>query len=189
MQSGDRPLGLCVFSGDRALVDEISRHTPAGGVTIHVAAAQASLPSVGIGGIGPGGMGRRNGQEGFVEFSDPRGHFERRPGSLMEWTLPPYGENTRKLIDEVAYAPLTQQLKFALPRLAKNLFARRLDHAVELQLRTWPGQTAWPMVSVMADQCSASGRTPPADGRAGGAGNPRCVPRESSGTRGQRTEQ
>ena len=33
---------------------------------------------------------------------------------------------TRFLIDKVAYAPLAQQLKFALPKLLKNLFATKL---------------------------------------------------------------
>jgi coniferyl-aldehyde dehydrogenase len=126
VQSGDPPLGLYVFSDDRAFVDQITRNTQSGGVAINVAAAQASIPSMGFGGVGPSGMGRHHGQEGFLEFSNPRGYFERRPGSLMEWIIPPYGENTRKLIDEVAYASLPQQLKFALPRLVKNLLARRL---------------------------------------------------------------
>jgi coniferyl-aldehyde dehydrogenase len=81
---------------------------------------------MGFGGVGPSGMGPHHGQEGFFEFSNPRGHFERRPDSLMEWIMPPNAENTRKLIDEVACAPLPQQLKFALPRLLKNLLARRL---------------------------------------------------------------
>jgi len=126
VQAGDRPLGLYVFSDDRAFIDEITRNTHSGGVAINAAAAQASIPSMGFGGVGPIGMGRHHGEEGFREFSNPRGYFERKPGSLLDWIVPPFGANTRLLIDKVAYAPMAQQLKFALPRLVKNLFATKL---------------------------------------------------------------
>jgi coniferyl-aldehyde dehydrogenase len=126
VQAGDRPLGLYVFSDDRAFIDEITRHTHSGGVAINTIGVQAGIPSMGFGGIGPSGMGRHHGEEGFREFSNPRGFFERRPGGVMNWFMPPYGADTRFLIDKVAYAPLGLQLKFALPQLVKNLFASKL---------------------------------------------------------------
>ncbi|MFO1269214.1 MAG: aldehyde dehydrogenase family protein [Rubrivivax sp.] len=125
VQRGDRPLGLYVFSGDPAFVDEIVRKTQSGGVAINCIAIQAAIPSMGFGGIGPSGMGRHHGEEGFREFSNPRGFFERKPGSVIDWITPPYGADTRNLIDNVAYASVGQQLKFALPRLVKNLFAAK----------------------------------------------------------------
>jgi coniferyl-aldehyde dehydrogenase len=126
IQAGSRPLGLYVFSDDRAFIDELIRNTHSGGVAINAIAMQAGLPSLGFGGIGPSGMGRHHGEEGFKEFSNPRGFFERKPGGVLDWVMPPYGANTRFLIDKVAYAPLVQQLKFAVPRLVKNIFASRL---------------------------------------------------------------
>jgi len=126
VQAGDRPLGLYVFSEDRAFIDEVTRNTHSGGVAINCIALQAGIPSMGFGGSGASGMGRHHGEEGFREFSNPRGYFERRPGSVIDWIMPPYGANTRHLIDNVAYAPVGKQLKFALPRLVKNLFASKL---------------------------------------------------------------
>ncbi len=126
IQAGDRPLGLYVFSQDRAFIDDITRNTHSGGVAINTVAVQAGLPSMGFGGIGPSGMGRHHGEEGFREFSNPRGYFERKPGGVLDWIMPPYGANTRFLIDKVAYAPMGQQLKFALPKLIKNMFASKL---------------------------------------------------------------
>lgn len=126
VQAGDRPLGLYVFSESQAFVEEVTRNTHSGGVSINCIAMHAGIPSMGFGGIGPSGMGRHHGEEGFREFSNPRGYFERKPGSVIDWIMPPYGANSRHLIDNVAYASLGQQLKFALPRLVKNLFATKL---------------------------------------------------------------
>lgn len=126
IQAGDRPLGLYVFSQAPAFIDEVTRNTHSGGVAINCIAVQAGVPSMGFGGVGASGMGRHHGEEGFREFSNPRGYFERKPGSLIDWILPPYGANTRHLIDNVAYAPVAKQLKFALPRLVKNLLASKL---------------------------------------------------------------
>ena len=126
VQAGDRPLGLYIFSGTPAFIEEITNNTHSGGVAINCIALQAGIPSLGFGGIGPSGMGRHHGEEGFREFSNPRGYFERKPGSLIDWILPPYGAKSGHLIDNVAYAPVAKQLKFALPQLVKNLFASKL---------------------------------------------------------------
>lgn len=122
---GDRPLGLYVFSDDRRFIDEVTDATHSGGVGINAAAAQAIMPSMGFGGVGPSGMGRHHGEEGFREMSNPRGYFEYGPGSVLDRMIPPYGEDTRELIDKVAYAGLIDQLKFALPRLVKSRLPTR----------------------------------------------------------------
>lgn len=126
IQGGDRPLGLYVFSQNRAFIDEVTRNTHSGGVSINAIAAQAAMPSMGFGGVGASGMGRHHGEEGFRDFSNPRGYFERKPGGIIDWIMPPYGAKTRFLINKVGYASLGQQLKFALPRLVRNLFANKL---------------------------------------------------------------
>ena len=77
-----------------------------------------------FGGSGASGMGRHHGEEGFREFSNARGYFERGSGGTIDWIVPPYGEGTRMLIDKVAYAPVAQQALFALKQLPKNLFAK-----------------------------------------------------------------
>jgi coniferyl-aldehyde dehydrogenase len=126
VNQGDRPLGLYVFAKDRAFIQAVTQGTHSGGVSINAIAVQAGLPSLGFGGVGPSGMGRHHGEEGFKEFSNPRGFYERGAGTILNWVTPPYGEGTRYLIDKVGYAPIRQQLKFALPRLVKNIFSRTL---------------------------------------------------------------
>jgi hypothetical protein len=123
VNAGDRPLGLYVFSDDRAFIDEITQHTQSGGVAVNVIAMQGGQPSMGFGGVGASGMGRRHGEEGFREFSNPRGYFERRTGGTFDLIFPPYGEATQRLVS-VAYGPLVKQLLFAATTLPKNLIAR-----------------------------------------------------------------
>ena len=87
-------------------------------------AIQAGIPSMGFGGVGASGMGRHHGEEGFREFSNPRGYFVRGAGGTFELIVPPYGEGTRRLVHDVAYGPLVKQLRFAATTLPKNLIAR-----------------------------------------------------------------
>jgi coniferyl-aldehyde dehydrogenase len=124
INKGDRPLGLYVFGKDRAFIDQVTRQTSSGGVAVNIIAMQAGQPSMGFGGSGASGMGRHHGEEGFREFSNPRGYFERGAGGTLDWIVPPYGAGTRTLIDEVAYAPMGQQALFALKQLSKNLLAK-----------------------------------------------------------------
>ena len=102
----------------------MTEQTHSGGVAINTAALQAGQPSMGFGGSGASGMGRHHGEEGFREFSNPRGYFERGAGGTLDWIIPPYGAGTRLLIDKVAYAPIGQQALFALKQLPKNLLAK-----------------------------------------------------------------
>jgi coniferyl-aldehyde dehydrogenase len=55
-------------------------------------------------------MGRHHGEEGFREFSNPRGFYERRAGGSFELITPPYGAATRQLIDTVAYPQVAAAL-------------------------------------------------------------------------------
>lgn len=124
INKGDRPLGLYVFARDRAFIDQVTQQTSSGGVAVNMIALQAGQPSMGFGGSGASGMGRHHGEEGFREFSNARGYFERGRGGTLDWIVPPYGEGTRMLIDKVAYAPIGQQALFALKQLPKNLLAK-----------------------------------------------------------------
>ena len=123
---GDRPLGLYIFAKDHAFIDQVATNTQSGGVAVNVIALQAGQPAMGFGGVGASGMGRHHGEEGFREFSNPRGYFERGAGGTIDWILPPYGEQTRLLIDKVAYASLGRQALFALRRLPSLLMAKFL---------------------------------------------------------------
>ncbi len=83
------PLGVYVF-GDNAIANAVIDRTTSGGATINCCAVHGALPSMGFGGIGPSGMGRHHGIEGFREFSNARGVFVRGKGGDMTGIFPPY---------------------------------------------------------------------------------------------------
>jgi len=124
INTGDSPLGLYIYSQSQKNIDLITENTRSGGISINVIALHAAQPSLPFGGIGESGMGVHHGEEGFKEFSNPRGYFVRGKGGTLDLITPPYGQGTKDLIEKVAYAPIGQQLKFALKQLPKNLWAR-----------------------------------------------------------------
>jgi coniferyl-aldehyde dehydrogenase len=92
------PLALYYFDNDRHRIDDMLRLTYAGGVTVndclfHV--AQTSLP---FGGVGPSGMGRYHGFDGFQTFSNRKGVFVQARRSAIALLRPPYSERTRQII-------------------------------------------------------------------------------------------
>jgi coniferyl-aldehyde dehydrogenase len=94
-------------------------------VGINTVAGHAVVPSLGFGGVGASGMGRHHGYDGFREFSNPRGYFALGSGSLSSVMTPPYGPQTRALLD-IAHGSTWQQLRFGLPRLLRNQLPERL---------------------------------------------------------------
>ena len=118
----DKPLGLYIYSIDKAFIEHITLKTQSGGVAINAIALQAAQPSLPFGGVGASGMGVHHGIEGFREFSNQRGYFVRKHGGIFDILMPPYGKKTDDLIKNVAYAPIGKQLIFALKTIPKNLF-------------------------------------------------------------------
>ncbi|GIW43841.1 MAG: putative coniferyl aldehyde dehydrogenase [Candidatus Binatia bacterium] len=95
----DRPLGLYIFTNDRAKQERVLYRTLSGGVTInHVIlhVAQHDLP---FGGIGASGMGQYHAYEGFLEFSKLRPVFHAPRFSLLRLMYPPYRKFHRKMVD------------------------------------------------------------------------------------------
>ena len=90
INTGERPLGLYIFSDDAALADKIIADTHSGGVAVNACAVQSALPSMGFGGSGMSGMGRHHGIEGFREFSNQRGVVIRGEGDMIDAFYSPY---------------------------------------------------------------------------------------------------
>ena len=124
INQNDKPLGLYIYSENQAFIDKITQNTQSGGVSINALAMQAALPSMAFGGTGGSGMGVHHGEEGFKEFSNPRGHFVKGKGGIFETIMPPYSSKTDDFIQNVGYASLGKQALFALKMLPKNLWAR-----------------------------------------------------------------
>lgn len=92
INAGERPLGLYVFGEDQALINGVLTGTISGGASVNTCAMQGALPSMGFGGSGMSGMGRHHGEEGFREFSNPRGVFVRGEGDMIDAFYAPYAK-------------------------------------------------------------------------------------------------
>ena len=93
VNAGERPLGLYVFGHDEAVTDAVLANTISGGAAVNTCALQGALPSLAFGGVGMSGMGRHHGEEGFREFSNPRGVVIRGgTGDLIDAFYVPYGK-------------------------------------------------------------------------------------------------
>jgi coniferyl-aldehyde dehydrogenase len=95
----DRPLGLYIFTDDKATEEKVLYGTISGGVTInncmfHI--AQHDLP---FGGIGASGMGHYHGFEGFQEFSKMRPVHSNPRMSGISMFYPPYTKLHTRLFD------------------------------------------------------------------------------------------
>ena len=94
----DRPLGLYYFGKNKAEENHVLNNTVSGGVAVNDVVFQFVQEDLPFGGIGPSGMGRYHGIEGFKTFSNPRGVYKQTPLEVaLKIVRPPYG----KLFDQV----------------------------------------------------------------------------------------
>jgi coniferyl-aldehyde dehydrogenase len=92
------PLAFYYFDENGARVQQVLEKTPAGGVTVndcifHV--GQCTLP---FGGVGPSGMGRYHGFDGFETFSKKKGIFLQSRWTPLSLLRPPYGDTARRML-------------------------------------------------------------------------------------------
>ncbi len=92
VNAGERPLGFYLFGDDMAATNRILSRVHSGGAAVNTCALQGALPSLGFGGVGMSGMGRHHGEEGFREFSNPRGVVVRGTGDHIDAFFPPYSK-------------------------------------------------------------------------------------------------
>ncbi len=123
VNTGGAPLALYIYAKDPHFISQLTHQTRSGGVAINILALQAGQPSLPFGGVGASGMGMHHGLEGFREFSNPKGYFEKGGGSTIGWINPPYDQKTDYLIEEVGYGSRGKQALFALKRLPKLIAA------------------------------------------------------------------
>jgi coniferyl-aldehyde dehydrogenase len=93
-----QPLAFYYFDENGGRVQEMLGQTFAGGVTVndcifHV--GQCGLP---FGGVGPSGMGRYHGFDGFETFSKKKAVFLQGRWSSLSLLRPPYGNMTRRVL-------------------------------------------------------------------------------------------
>jgi coniferyl-aldehyde dehydrogenase len=93
----DRPLGLYLFTHDKALQDRVIKNTISGGVSINDCSFHVAQHDMPFGGIGASGMGHYHGHEGFVEFSKMRPVFSQFRFTALPLLYPPYGKTFNTL--------------------------------------------------------------------------------------------
>lgn len=87
----DRPLALYVFDTDRRRVRDLLDRTASGGVTVNDCMFHLGQEDLPFGGIGPSGIGRYHGPEGFKTFSHARAVFEQARWNGLPLLTAPYG--------------------------------------------------------------------------------------------------
>jgi coniferyl-aldehyde dehydrogenase len=94
----DRPLGLYVFTNDKAVEEKLLYSTISGGVTINNCMLHVAQHDMPFGGVGASGMGQYHGYEGFLEFSKLRPVFTNPRLSFLSVFYPPYTARHRALL-------------------------------------------------------------------------------------------
>ena len=94
------PLGLYLFTDDKALERYVLDNTLSGGVTINDVFAHVSTQDLPFGGIGPSGMGNYHGTYGFMTFSHVRAVYKQSRINLQKLSgmMPPFGEKADKTL-------------------------------------------------------------------------------------------
>jgi len=95
-----RPLGLYYFGDDAAELERVLTQTTSGGVTVNDVVFHVAQEDLPFGGVGPSGMGRYHGQDGFREFSHAKAIYTQLKNDLpqLKALRPPYGAAIRKYL-------------------------------------------------------------------------------------------
>ena len=98
----DRPLGLYYFGNDRTEEGLVRARTISGGITINDVIFHVMQDNLPLGGIGPSGMGRYHGRDGFLEFSHHKSVYRQPRFDLAKLlgAKPPYGERLDRYIQK-----------------------------------------------------------------------------------------
>ena len=97
----DRPLGLYYFGTDKKEESEIINKTSSGGVTVNNVIGHIQQTDLPFGGVGPSGMGRYQGYDGFKNFSNHRAVYKDigfKFDKFFDGVRPPYKGNIEKLL-------------------------------------------------------------------------------------------
>jgi acyl-CoA reductase-like NAD-dependent aldehyde dehydrogenase len=93
-----RPLALYVFDHDGEAVDRILEQTVSGGASVNETLVHLGQDDLPFGGVGPSGMGRYHGREGFETFSNRKAVFHQSRVNGLKLFHPPYGKRFETLL-------------------------------------------------------------------------------------------
>ena len=95
----DRPLGLYLFSNDKAIQAKVINKTRSGGICLNDTTLQVGQHDMPFGGVGESGMGQYHGVEGFMAMSKLRPIFTQAPVTALSIMYPPYGKTFNRIIN------------------------------------------------------------------------------------------
>jgi coniferyl-aldehyde dehydrogenase len=99
VEARPRPLALYYFDNHRSRVHYVLQRSVSGGVTVNDCVFHVGQPGLPFGGIGPSGMGRYHGFDGFQTFSHKKGVLLQGRWSPLSLLRPPYGARARRILD------------------------------------------------------------------------------------------
>lgn len=93
-----RPLAFYYFDRSGGRIREVLQRTMAGGVTVNDCIFHVGQENLPFGGIGPSGMGRYHGFDGFETFSAKKGVFLQGRVTPLALLRPPFGKQARWIL-------------------------------------------------------------------------------------------
>lgn len=105
INSKDRPLGLYYFGNNTSEEQMVLDSTSSGGVTINDVIGHIQQSDLPFGGVGPSGIGKYKGYEGFLNFSNSRAihkQIGKRFDSLFNAIRPPFKGDIEKTLKQIA---------------------------------------------------------------------------------------
>jgi len=93
------PLAFYYFDDDKQRARDVVSRTVAGGATVNDCIFHAGQVTLPFGGVGPSGMGRYHGFDGFQTFSNKKSVFFQKKWSALALLRPPYSVRTRQILN------------------------------------------------------------------------------------------
>ncbi|MEM1246950.1 MAG: coniferyl aldehyde dehydrogenase [Acidobacteriota bacterium] len=100
INGGPRPLAVYYFGNDSAEQTRLLDQTTSGGVTVNDVIMHVSMEDLPFGGVGPSGMGRYHGVDGFKNFSNAKAVYSQTKSEVANMLRPPYGRRIRNLLSK-----------------------------------------------------------------------------------------
>jgi aldehyde dehydrogenase (NAD+) len=93
-----KPLALYIFSEEQFVIDYVLSNTSSGGVCINDCLIHYLQPELPFGGVNHSGIGKAQGYDGFLSFSNEKGVLKQRVGmTSAKIFYPPYGFAEKKI--------------------------------------------------------------------------------------------
>jgi len=103
IQQRDKPLAAYLYSEDEHNVDLFTKKVSTGGGCVNDVVMHVTAFNIPFGGVGPSGMGRYNGKDGFENFSNKKAFMVKsKPRADLSLIFPPYNESKIKWFNRVA---------------------------------------------------------------------------------------